>query len=277
MLPNLFIIGAMKSASTSLHYYLKAHPEIFMSEPKEIDYFIEERNWEKGQEWYEDHFPEEKAIRGESSVNYSRCHLFEGVPQRIHAMSPDAKLIYVLRDPIERAVSHYRQRTIQGVEERPIGEALSDLTDNDYIKVGMYHMQLTAFMEYFDQSKLLIVTMEELNKQQQETLQKVFRFLGVDENFHSKEYGEVLNRSVDKRPRNALGKFLDKIPLKQQIRPLMPAGVVRAYSSMTAAKPAADKSSKITPELRQSMAEILKEDVARLREFSGLEFEDWSL
>ena len=275
MLPNLIMIGAMKSATTSLHHYLSFHPEIFMSDPKEIDYFIEERNWGKGQDWYEAHFPEDKPVRGESSVNYTRCHLFKGVPERIHNAVPEAKLIYVLRDPVERAVSHYRQRTIQGVEDRPITEVFSDLEDNDYLQLSMYYMQLMAFMEYYDKSKLLIVTLEEIKVAREATLKKVFQFLEVDDSFYCKEYAEVMNRSVDKRPRNAFGRFMDKIPLKKLVKPLLPAALRRTYSEMTAAAPEADKRSDLTPELRQKIADSLKDDVSKLREFSGLTFDAW--
>ncbi len=277
MLPNLIIIGAMKSATSSLHYYLNCHPEIFMSNPKELNYFVKERNWAKGSEWYKSHFDSDKVVRGESSTHYSYCQKHRGVPKRIYNMVPDVKLIYVLRDPIERTLSQYRQTTLMGSEKRTISEALSNLTDNDYILISMYHEQIMAYMEYFDKSKLLIVTMEELMMRQQETLTKVFRFLEVDETFYCKEYAQVLNRSVDKMARNTLGRFLNRAPFKKRLRSLASPWIVRAYSNMTTDKPPPEKSSVISPELRQRIADVLKDDVIRLRKYSGLTFDDWSL
>jgi len=187
MPPNLIMIGAMKSATTSLHRYLGFHPGIFVPEPKEIDYFIQERNWDKGRQWYESHFPEAKAVRGESSTSYTQCHRYKDAPGRIRALIPDAKLSYVLRDPIERTVSRYRQRTIQGLEDRAVAEALK----------------------------------------------KIFRFLEVDDAFYCKEHAEIHKRSVDKRPRNAAGALLDKMPLKRYVNPVTPPAVLRAYTGLT--------------------------------------------
>jgi len=106
-LPNLIIIGAMKCATTSLHYYLNLHPQISMSEEKELDFFIHKNNWHKGIEWYKTNFTGNASVYGESSPNYTKYPFFNGVPERMHAVVPDAKLIYVVRDPIERIISHY--------------------------------------------------------------------------------------------------------------------------------------------------------------------------
>jgi hypothetical protein len=77
MLPNLVVIGGAKCGTTSLHHYLSLHPEIFMSHPKELDFFIEEANWNKGIRWYESKFKAPgKVIRGESSPRYTRYPTF---------------------------------------------------------------------------------------------------------------------------------------------------------------------------------------------------------
>src|ERR671915_544163 len=98
MLPNLIVIGAMKSGTTSLHNYLSLHPEIFMTEVKEPSFFTLEGNWWRGREWYEAQFPVAAKIRGESSPDYTKHPRHAGAPERMHAMIPDAKLVYLLRD-----------------------------------------------------------------------------------------------------------------------------------------------------------------------------------
>jgi Sulfotransferase domain. len=105
-LPNLLIIGSQKAGTTSLHTYLSYHPEIFMSKNKELAFFCG-TNSDKDTDWYRSNFKTDKAIRGESSMVYTHCKRYPGVPARIHELIPEAKLIYILRDPISRVLSHY--------------------------------------------------------------------------------------------------------------------------------------------------------------------------
>ena len=82
MLPNFLVIGAAKAGTTSLYHYLRAHPQIYMSERKELNFFIEKDGWEKGQEWYEKQFERagDAVAIGEASPNHSKYPLFPGVP-----------------------------------------------------------------------------------------------------------------------------------------------------------------------------------------------------
>ena len=107
--PNLFIIGAMKSGTSSLHAYLGTHPSVFMCEPKEPGYFVEQLNLKRGRGWYSKlfHGAEGASIRGESSTEYTKAPMYGGVPQRLAEFNPQAKIIYLMRDPIERSISHY--------------------------------------------------------------------------------------------------------------------------------------------------------------------------
>src|SRR5438552_2073936 len=128
-LPNLFIIGASKSATTSLHQYLCTHPEIMMSEPKEPHFFVEEVHWSRGWDWYTSLFANGKKAKvlGEASGYYTWHPIFKGVPKRIAAHIPNPKFIYILREPIQRAVSHYWYYVHLLRERRPMLEALQSL------------------------------------------------------------------------------------------------------------------------------------------------------
>src|SRR4051812_36085465 len=99
MLPNLIIIGAARAGTTSLYHYLRSHPEIWMSPEKELYFFVEDHNWKRGIEWYERHFPAGTPVRGEASTFYTHFPIRPGVPERIAALLPSAKLIYLVRDP----------------------------------------------------------------------------------------------------------------------------------------------------------------------------------
>ena len=102
MPPDFIIIGAMRAGTTALADLLSRHPEIGMSRLKETDYFIAEKNFSRGPVWYQSLFPMDRPIRGEASPNYAKSDVFAGVPQRIHAARPDVRLIYIVRDPVER-------------------------------------------------------------------------------------------------------------------------------------------------------------------------------
>ncbi|MGC4020653.1 MAG: sulfotransferase domain-containing protein [Cyclobacteriaceae bacterium] len=106
------IIGAMKAGTTSLHDYLSKHPDVFMSVQKELDFFVEQKNWKLGIDWYKKQFPVSTIAIGESSPNYTKSLIFGNVPDKIKSILPDVKLIYILRDPIKRLVSHYSHQYI---------------------------------------------------------------------------------------------------------------------------------------------------------------------
>ena len=112
--PNLFILGAAKCGTTTLHSYLIAHKEIFMSEIKELGFFVPEFSYQpKELSWYLSLFEQAENYRyiGESSTHYTKVPFYDGVAERVYMFAPEARLIYIVRDPIERAISHYWHNT----------------------------------------------------------------------------------------------------------------------------------------------------------------------
>src|SRR5687768_751449 len=124
MLPTFVIIGAMKCGTTSLHYYLAEHPDVCMSEVKETNFFVAELNYARGLPWYESLFPRRAAACGEASPVYAATWRFAGIPERMHAVLPRARLIYIVRDPVERMVSQYKHTFARGEEHRTLSVAL---------------------------------------------------------------------------------------------------------------------------------------------------------
>ena len=115
-MPNLIIIGGLKCGTTSIHHYLGLHPEIQMSKPKELNFFVAELNWDLGLDWYASRFDDRFPVRGESSPHYTNLPRFTGVAERIREHCPDARLIYMVRDPIKRILSHWVHATGAGYE-----------------------------------------------------------------------------------------------------------------------------------------------------------------
>ena len=143
-LPNMIIIGGLKCGTTSIHHYLGLHPEIHMSKPKELNFFAAEQNWDLGFDWYESRFDNTVKINGESSPHYTNRPRFNGVAERIHKHIPDAKLIYMVRDPIKRILSHWVHATGAGYETRDFEPTLAlpntaySQPSNDWIPLQPY-------------------------------------------------------------------------------------------------------------------------------------------
>jgi hypothetical protein len=276
MLPNLVIIGAMKSGTSGLHYYLSLHPQISMSSTKELDFFVLEKNWSKGIDWYESNFIStgETRILGESSPNYTKCHCFSGVAERMHSIVPEARLIYILRDPVERIVSHYLHSYRKRRESRNISAVLTDLENNHYVLCSKYYMQLEQYLDYFPQSNILVITLEDLSEHRQRTLETVYRFLDVDDFFDSQDFANVMYRSSDKRRVNWVGLLGSKMPGKRIIKSLFPSrfvGVYRSLYSSKVQKPVLDE------RLKQALIDNLKDDVDCLRRYTDNDFGAWCL
>ena len=160
----IVIIGAMKCGTSSLNKYLLLHPEICMSKPKELNFFIEKKNWQKGLDWYLSRFDADKSVWGESSTSYTKWPMHTGVPRRMHSCIPDATLVYLMRDPIDRIVSHYIHNVAKGYERRSLKEAIAETDNNHYVHTSRYFMQIQQFMEFYDRSQLMLFELDEISR-----------------------------------------------------------------------------------------------------------------
>jgi hypothetical protein len=276
-LPNLIIIGAMKCATTSLHYYLNLHPQVSMVGRKELNFFISERNWGKGLSWYGSNFISTADVRGETSPAYANYPRFSGVPERMYSVVPEAKVIYLVRDPIDRIISHYIHNFVIGLEKRSVENALKDFDNCTYTRQSRYYMQLEQYLKYYPPSNILIITREDLYRYRERTLKEVFRFLGVDEAFFSKDFARLRNQSKYKRHQNKLGSHLAKI-FESRVNHLMPRKV-RGYAKQMIYLPFSKKMERprLGDSLRQNLIAYLREDTYRLREYVGRDFGQWCM
>lgn len=211
-LPNVVVIGGMKCGTTSLHRYLDEHPDIAMSRPKELNFFFRARgarpaagptfdvgNWHLGVDWYADQFDASAPVRGEASPGYTSPSYPE-VAERMAEVVPDVRLVYLVREPLERAVSQYLHHRRDGEEPRPLEEALLD-PSSQYVSRGRYHERLQPFLERFDLGRILVIDHRDLLEERRITLQRLFRFLGVDDTFWSDGLRAHWNAARRDRPR----------------------------------------------------------------------------
>ena len=298
-LPNLIIIGAMKSGTTSLHYYLDLHPDIYMSRQKELDFFIAHKTWLNGVQWYRENFAGQPAkIYGESSPNYTNYPRWEGVPERMSSVVPNTKIIYLLRDPIERMISHYLHAYTSGIESKRVDEALTKpLKKNWYVRRSQYFLQLQQYLQFFPESNILLITSEKLSRFPQETMKKVFDFLGVDSEFDlevtrqslanvvrfgptigsDQKFDKKFHQSANKTRRtlsaeSPLAKTLSKAIswAPQQIRSPLEEIVYRPFSEKV-------ERPEIDLNLRKKLLDCLAEDISSLQRYANYDFSEWNL
>ncbi|MCL2932552.1 MAG: sulfotransferase domain-containing protein [Trichodesmium sp. MAG_R03] len=200
--PNFIIIGAQKSGTTSLYKYLTKHPQILSATKKEVHFF--DLNFNKGMNWYYSHFPkteiQNQTITGEASPYYI---FHPHVPQRISQFLPDIKLIVLLRNPVDRAVSHYYHNCRFGKSREPLSfeqaiqqessrietEKNKIMADENYkslpyryytyLSRGIYIEQLIRWMKFFPRKSFLILKSEELWENPEQKMKQVWNFLGV--------------------------------------------------------------------------------------------------
>jgi hypothetical protein len=278
VLPTFLVIGAHKAGTTTLAQHLRRHPDVFLAAHKEVHYFSE-HNWSRGRDWYESLFAAAGSARavGEASPGYTCYPLFDHVPERAAALVPQARLVYLVRHPIERLVSHYRHDATYWGETQPIDEAVLDY--RRYLSRSMYALQIDRWRDAgYAADQMLVVTTDDLRDDTASTLATVFRFLGVDDTFEPSTIGTVFNEgSALRRPR-ARAESLRRSPLHRRVRGLVPAGMRQwLWRRMSTPVDPALVDVKIRRETRAAVVEQLRPDLQRLRGYLGEDFSCWGL
>lgn len=180
-LPDFFIIGAMKSATSTLHDQLDFHDTFFMSSPKETNFFSNTDVFEKGIHWYQSLFKDAKAcqIRGESSTNYTKLPDYPETVKRISSICPEAKFVYVIRHPVDRLISQYIHEWTQKIISCDINTAI--LKHPMLINYSLYNMQIEPYIDTFGKDSVLLMFFERLISNPISEIDRLFRFLGVSE------------------------------------------------------------------------------------------------
>ena len=269
MLPKFIIIGAMKAGTTSLFHYLVSHPGTEGSSVKETDFFLKEDHFSQGLSWYESLWSENDSLCAfEASPNYTKRHLSPNVPERMHSVLPDIKLIYVLRDPIERLISHYVHNYSHGRESLSFSEALSDKKSN-YVLTSKYYFQLEAFLEFYSKDQILIVQSEKLRKQPVEIFGEICTFLKLSSEYDESILGKRFHESGAKSRKSDLEfKLLESVK-NRVLRGVI--GRVGKYFRRPIERPV------LSPVERESLCEELRPDIDQLRKFTGKDFAGWSV
>jgi hypothetical protein len=273
-LPNLLIIGAMKAGTTSLHDYLNLHPDIFMSTPKEIHFFEEAKFGKFDLDWYRNFFRSDRKIVGTSPQNYTKCHnkYYQGIPKRLKKHLPkDLKMIYILRDPIER----YRSHILENYYGEPRHDVQYNVQTGHYLKTSMYFFQLQEYLKYFELDQIHITTLEALKKDRLGTLNKIFTFLGVPEMKEAEKFNFVSNAHHQK----VLPYYFKTSLLYKSINKLNPELADWMARSKSLKRYIFWRGQKkyLSPRQIQELQKTFRPDVDQLRALTGQAFEQWSI
>lgn len=292
-LPNFILLGAAKSGTSSVWDYLKQHPQIFMSNPKEPNFFVFEgvklppfsgpespevllkrlyqntiTDWENYQALFNG-VSNEVAI-GEASVRYL---YFPQAPENIKKYIPDVKMIVMLRNPVDRLYSHYVMNIRHLLEplslEKAIEQEEERINNNwgwdwHYTKVGMYSQQIKRYLNYFPPEQLKILFYDDFREDPVGVMKEIYQYLGVDDSF-------VLNIKRRKNegylPKNKLvHKFLfTSNPLKSFLEKILPRSLYKKLIENLKQW----NSGSIPPlpvALRKSLNEVFREDIIELQQ-----------
>ena len=273
MLPNFLIIGSQKAGTTSLYYVLKQHPQIFMADKKEINFFFKDDEYARGPEHYATHFVNSAnwLARGEASPGYI-CH--PEASTRIHALIPDVKLILTVRDPIKRAISQYWDNRRHLNESLTFAQAVDRYLSDDYhpekigyFSRGLYMRYIRRYLELFPRENLLVLPFEEMLSDAENFYKRIFTFLGVDESFVSEDFIEAFNPTeVWKNP------FYQILLRRPRYQTRIPAKLRRLFywgKKMRFSAPPIDEAS------HQRLVNFYKPWNDELREFLGVDLASW--
>jgi hypothetical protein len=281
--PNLFIIGAMKSGTTTLHEYLDSHPQIAMSRIKEPGYFVEELAQQQGEDWYLSLFEQDGCFRylGESSTHYTKLPLYQGVAERLFRFNPDARLIYIMRNPIERLVSHYWHNVrdpVYGRERRALLKAVRKRPD--YLAFSDYAMQLEPYINLFGRDALYALTFEALIQDPQRELERLYDWLGLP----SHPIGGELLKAHNQKPEDIIGVagagVLNRIEYSNawdRISPYVPSYVKnwakkRAYRQVDKRAPQQD-----LPRLHGEIGDLQRRQIDEVSRLLSRDFPEWRM
>lgn len=179
--PDFIGLGAQRSGTSWVYSCLLEHPQICIP-VKEIHFFSRERNWDKGYEWYESIFSEcpNECKKGEFSTSY----LFDpDTPRRIYRKYPDAKLMAILRNPMDRAYSNYRNDIVSGELEPNVTFQQAIDANPIFLEQGRYMFQIKRYLEYFPDDQLFFSIYEDALIDPEQYIRNFYHFIGVDTTF----------------------------------------------------------------------------------------------
>jgi len=264
VLPTFFVIGAMKAGTSSLWMYLFQHPSVYLPR-KEPNFFSSK--WDMGLDWYGSLYPEVDGVSARGDISPSYALEPGGAAARIASLVPSARLIYLLRHPIQRIQAHYLHDVAARRERRPIEEAVALSTR--FVTASSYAKWIDGYLEHFDRSQLLLIKTEDMRDRREVVLDRVLTHIGLQPGWRPGNLAKEYHRTGDKRiPRPGV-KLLRKLPGARFVAgSKLTRGLSRPIDTTTAS---------VSPELEGKLRTALAPDLERLRGYMEPGFDPWGL
>lgn len=278
---DFLVIGAMKGGTTSLYEYLSAHHQIDLISVKELNFYNNETHWARGRKWYEQRFANNGKLRGDVNPNYAMYPLCKDVPARIHSLYPHCKIIYLLREPVSRTISHIQHNVTETKEQRPLDQIVSKLEQGtdpfNYVGNSRYYFQLEQFLKYFPMNQVSLISSADLKDRRAETLATLVSFLGLEDFRDEQVYSHVIHQGKDKRQHAA---WLRQIFHNRKLggvagfavrsaKQILPTKIYNAVRTSISSQPI---TLDVSSEHRQSLNEMLQKDIEQLTQLTGRKF-----
>jgi len=266
-LPDFAIIGAMKCGTSTLHEQLALRSGFFMSRPKEPDFFSDDPIFARGPDWYASLFagaaPDQ--VCGESSTHYTKLPEFPAAAERMQALLPKAKLVYVMREPVERVVSQY----LHEWSTREVAGSLEEAVraHERFVAYSCYARQLAPWRERFGPAAILPVFFERMVAFPDEELERVCRFLGDPS-------PEPVAWRRDLAPQNVTSERLRASPLRDALLRVPPVRWLKDRLPQSLRERARDRwraggRPELGPDLRARIEDEIDRDLRQLGDWLG--------
>lgn len=283
---DFFIVGAPKAGTTSLYHYLSEHPQVEMSSQKEPDYFSDKAIHEQGMYYtknrvnsldkYESLFVQkESVVYGEASVSYL---FYENVAEDIKKYNPNAKIIIMLRNPIERAFSHYLMDYRLGLISDSFENVLAKKSKHknahlfyqQYIEVSKYAKQIQRYLDFFEKDNILFIDYEDFKINVSKTVDQVYNFLHI-----SIEFAADINtkHNTFTMPKNKVIRLIYSfVFLRKILTFLFPIYLVKNIRVLLFKS---DKKPELLKETRSLLKRIFNDDIKNLEEVLSKDYSKW--
>lgn len=296
-LPTFYIAGAGRSGTTSLEAYCRAHPEVFMPSIKEVNYFIfghaglrfegpqgtqRNRTAIKSLKQYKALFctaGDAKAI-GEGSINYI---FYPQACAGIKKLTPNAKIVFILRQPVDRAFSSYQSSSNEFPDPAASFEAAwrdderrakESWYNGRYRGKGLYYEQLKVWFDTFDRRQIRVYLYEDLRDDPSALMRDLYEFIGVDPSFEP-DTSIVHNRSGEIVNPILRWTWINSAELRSWIAPILPLSMRGRFFRLIARGKRPSPRERLDPELRARLTEELRDDILKTQELIGRELSHW--